>query len=353
MGAKHALIKSAGYVTPVIFAVIGVVVFWFFALPLPFLLGPIVFCLLAALIGVKMKAYRPLSDAMRTVLGLAIGTSLVPSVLKEMTSYGPSLGLLVVQTVFIGFIGIIFFHRICRYDFVTSYFSAMPGGLPDMVALGEEAGGNVRSISLLHATRVTVIVVGLPFLLISLLGMDLSNPPGQPLRDVTPAQLLLMFVAMILGWRIARYIGMFGAAILGPLLLSGALTLLGVITERPPAEVVWAAQFFIGMMIGTKYTGISLLEMRRDLFFGTIFAVFLLIVTAGTVALIQAFDLAPLSDAIMAFAPGGQAELVIIAIIIGADLPFVVAHHLLRLVGVILCANLIGRAIGVIKKPPE
>ena len=45
-------------------------------------------------------------------------------------------------------------------------------------------------------------------------------------------------------------------------------------------------------------------------------------------------------DDLLAFAPGGQAELVVLALIVGADAAFVVAHHVLRMFVVILGAPL-------------
>ena len=127
------------------------------------------------------------------------------------------------------------------------------------------------------------------------------------------------------------------------MILTGALTIAGVITTRPPAEAVWLAQFFIGMMVGVKYTGITLEEVRNDIFYGSSFAVIILCIVIILISGIHVFDLAPLQDAIMAFTPGGQAELIVLSIIIGADLPFVIAHHVLRMVSVIFAAPIFAR----------
>ncbi|MBC7157621.1 MAG: AbrB family transcriptional regulator, partial [Rhodobacteraceae bacterium] len=45
----------------------------------------------------------------------------------------------------------------------------------------------------------------------------------------------------------------------------------------------------------------------------------------------------------LAFLPGGQGEMVVIAIMMGADLAYVVSHHLLRIVIVILLAPVVAR----------
>ena len=55
-------------------------------------------------------------------------------------------------------------------------------------------------------------------------------------------------------------------------------------------------------------------------------------------------------DALLAFAPGGQAEMTVLALIVGADVAFVVAHHVLRLVIVILGAPLVA---GVVRPKPR
>jgi len=47
----------------------------------------------------------------------------------------------------------------------------------------------------------------------------------------------------------------------------------------------------------------------------------------------------------LSFLPGGQGEMVVIGIIAGADLSFVVSHHLMRLFTVILFARLIGKGL--------
>ena len=70
---KSALIAAA-----------GVVAFELAGLPLPFLLGPLTACLVAALAGVTMRDMGWLSKAMRTVLGLAVGSTITPEVIVRL-----------------------------------------------------------------------------------------------------------------------------------------------------------------------------------------------------------------------------------------------------------------------------
>lgn len=322
---------------------IGVALFHLAALPLPWLLGPITACLIAALSGVKMGGITVLNEGMRTILGVAVGATFTPVLLASMAGMWPTLLLIPLMVLSIGLIGVPYFMRVWKYDFATSYYSTMPGGLQDMLVFGEEAGGDPRTLSLIHATRVMVIVVALPFILQGFWEADLSNPPGLPARDVPPLQLLLMVVCAILGWQGAKRIGMFGASILGPLIVTALFAIAGLLQHRIPAEAIWAAQFFIGMSVGMKYTGITMAEVRRDVVAGLGFCVILIVLTLVFVEAVYGFGLAPGMDALLAFAPGGQAELTVLALIVGADVAFVIAHHVLRIFVVILGAPLFAR----------
>ncbi len=287
---------------------------------------------------------------MRTILGVAVGATLTPTVIAGFPSMWPTLLLVPAMVLIIGLLGVPYFQRLCDYDFPTAYYAAMPGGLQDMLAFGEEAGANMRALSLIHATRVLIVVVALPFLLSVVWNADLSKPPGEPVSTLPVHELALMAICAIVGWRVAKWIGLFGASILGPLILTAAVTLADGLHHRPPVEAIWAAQFFIGMGIGSKYAGVTLQEVRRDLVAALGFCVILIILTLIFVEGIYVSGLAPGMEAVLAFAPGGQAELTVLALIVGADMAFVVAHHVLRIFIVIVGAPIAARWIG---RPPH
>lgn len=321
----------------------GVWAFHALHLPLPWLLGPIFACLAAALAGVPMRGIRPLNDFMRTILGVAVGATITPALLPTMPAMLPTLALIPVLVALIGAVGVPYFQKLWGFDFATSYYGAMPGGLQDMLIFGEEAGGDVRALSLIHATRVMVIVVALPFLLQAAWQVDLTRAPGAAASTLHWSQLALMLLAGLAGWRIAKRVGLFGASILGPMILAAILSLGGVLQSRPPAEAIWAAQFFIGMSVGTKYAGVTWKELQTDVLAALGFVVILLVLSAGFIVAIRAIELAPPLETLLAFAPGGQAEMTVLALIAGAEVAFVVAHHILRIVVVIVGAPLAAR----------
>lgn len=332
-----------------VIALAGVAGFVALGLPLPGLLGPITACMIAALAGVPMRGIKVLNESMRSVLGVAVGATFTPAILIAMAGMWPTLLLIPLLVATIGFLGVPYFMRVWGYDFPTSYYATMPGGLQDMLVFGEEAGGNLRAMSLIHATRVLVIVVALPALLYWVWDVDLGSPPGVPADTIAPSQLLIMVAIALVGWQGAKALGMFGAPILGPLILAAAAALGGVLTHRPPVEAIWAAQFFIGMTVGVNFAGVTMAEIRRDLAAGFGFCGILIVLTVIFTEVIYNAGLAPHMETVLAFAPGGQAELTVLALIVGADMAFVIAHHVLRLFVVILGAPLAARLVRVRK----
>ncbi|MGO4916159.1 AbrB family transcriptional regulator [Pseudogemmobacter sp. W21_MBD1_M6] len=330
-------------------AALGTAAFSLAQLPLPFLFGPMCACLLAALAGAKLQGLGQVSVGARTILGVAVGASITPALLHQLPLMAASVALIPLYIAVIGLIGVPFFRKVCGFDPVTAYYAAMPGGLQDMVIFGEAAGANVRILSLVHATRVLIIVTIAPILLTTLYGVTLSNPIGAPIADIPLTELLIMAAAALIGWKGGERIGLFGASILGPMIVTAILSLMGLIHMRPPKEAILAAQFLIGMGIGIYYVGVTLRELRQVVASGVAFVLVLAVLAAGFTELVTLTGLAKPVEAFLAFAPGGQAEMTVLAIVAGADLGFVITHHLTRIILVITGAPIVARLMGVRK----
>jgi uncharacterized membrane protein AbrB (regulator of aidB expression) len=98
---------------------------------------------------------------------------------------------------------------------------------------------------------------------------------------MAPVQIALMILSGWLIWKIAARVGLFGASILRPMILTAALFVGGIITTRPPAEIIWAAHFYIGIAVGVRYTGITWRELRVDLGAGIVYSGLLALISLG------------------------------------------------------------------------
>ncbi len=321
----------------------GVAVFHFLSLPLPFLFGPMAASLVAALLGARLAGLGQVSVGARAVLGVAIGASVTPALLAKVPTMLASVALVPVYIALIAAVGIPFFRRVCRFDPVTAFYAAMPGGAADMTIFGQEAGANVRQLSLVHATRLLVIMIVAPIVLVHVYGVTLTHPVGQPASEIPLTEIAIMIAAGLVGWKGGERVGLFGAAILGPMIVAMILSLTGILHLRPPREALLAAQFLIGMGIGVSYVGVTLRELRDTVAGGAAFVLILAVIAAMMTEIVYVSGLGPPVEGFLAFTPGGQAEMSMLAIITGADLGFVIVHHLTRILLVIMGAPVLFR----------
>lgn len=328
----------------------GAALFALIGLPLPFLFGPMAVCIAAALLHVPIVGTKLTSNLSRTVLGVAVGASLTPEVVSRLPQMAASVAFVPIYIALIAAVGIPFFYKVLKFDLATSYFSAMPGGLQDMITFGEEAGADIRALSLIHATRVLMIVTLAPPIISMGFDVPLSHPAGAPVADIPVIELALMVAAALIGWKGGARLGIFGAPIIGPLIVAGALSLTGFIHARPPAVAIQAAQYFIGIGIGVGYVGITLHEIRRDVVAGMLYVLILAAMALFVTEIVVQLGFARPLEGFLAFSPGGQAEMTVLAIVAGADLGFVVVHHLVRVLLVIAGAPLVVRFLDLEKR---
>ena len=113
-------------------------------LPLPWMLGPMIGCTLAALAGMPLVAPGGLRQFVIPVIGVFLGASFHGDMLEQAASWGITAALLPLFCIAAATISYAVYRMIGRYDPITAFFSAMPGGLSEMMLLGDDAGGDGR-----------------------------------------------------------------------------------------------------------------------------------------------------------------------------------------------------------------
>ena len=312
-----------------------------FGAPLPFLFGSLFGCLTASLCRIKLAGMPVISSVSRTVLGVAIGTTLTMEVIITIPNYIPTLLIVPFYVLIISCVGYPYFRKILKYDRPTAYYASMPGGLQDMIVFGIEAGGNPRALSLVHATRSLVLITIAPFVLTQFFGLELGNPLGSPITDLPVIENISLFLVGIIGMLLFRRLKLFGADILGPLVLSAALAIAGILTHRPSEEMIILSQFFIGLGVGIHYQGITTQELSKDIIAGTGFVA--VIIPIALLALLLASQISdiPLFELFLCFWPGGQAEIAVMTLAAGGSVSIIVLHHIVRIFLVITGAPIL------------
>lgn len=321
----------------------GSIIFLALHLPLPWYLGSLTACLIASVAGAPIRRPKPLSVPMRIVLGVAVGTAFTPALLARGGGMALSLLLLIPWLGFIVLIGMPFYERLAGFDRPTAFYSAVPGGLADMATMAEDSGANQRAVTLVQGTRIMLIVFFVP---LWLQWHDGLAPPSVfastvRLMDMQLADAAMLVGIGIAGWWAAERLGLAGAPIVGPMILSGVLHATGMTTAKVPLEVMIIAQIGVGVLLGAQFRGLTLKEFLSTMIWGILFALLLLVLTVIVVVPVARLTGFPAASILLAYAPGGQTEMNLLTLILGLDVAFVALHHLLRLFCVIIGAQIV------------
>lgn len=309
---------------------IGGAVFALLHFPLAWMLGAMVGNGVAGALGSKARVSNSLRNLMMIVLGVLLGSSFRPDLFDAVGTWAWSIGGLVVYLVVSVGIGTAYLRWWAGPDPVTAYFSAAPGGMTEMVMMGEQLGGQPHFIALSHSVRILMVVFSVPlgFALFTTL-----DAVPMPLAKASTAGALdyAMLAGGALGAFVARFLKVPAPWLVGPMVCSGALHIAGLTTAVPPVLVVCAAQVVVGSSIGVQFRNFDLGALRRA---GVAAGTLTLILLAFTLAfawLVHLLSGLPVSDLILAYSPGGFTEMSLIGLALGADTAFVSAHHMLRI----------------------
>lgn len=326
-------------------AVGGAVANWL-TVPLPWMLGAMVACTLASIFGAPVKGPTPARPIMVTVLGIMLGSGFTPAMLDQAGQWAVSLALLAVYVAVAGACCYPFFRRVAGYDRPTAYFSAMPGGLNEMMIVGQEMGGDDRRIVLTHASRILLTVLAIPiaFRLTSEIDMTDRSRFGVGLGDVALRDYLLLGLCA-LGLPVAKALRIPAPMLVGPMLFSATLHLSGTTSAQPPMIIVNVAQWVMGTIIGCRFVGTARSEILRIIGMSVGSTAILLSVCVVFALVVYEIAGAPISSAVLAYAPGGLAEMSLVALALGVDVAFVATHHVVRIVYVVILAPMAYRHI--------
>lgn len=321
-------------------------------LPLPWMLGPMFVCLVAALFRLPVKGPLPLRPLMIMVLGVMLGSGFRPEMMDHIAEWSVSIALLAVYVGVIGLVAYPYFRKVAGYDRVTAYFSGMPGGLNEMMIVGAAMGGDEKKIVLTHASRVLIAVFIIPIWFRLVEGLDMSDRSrfGVSIVDVPIGDLAILASCIVVGYPIAKVLNFPAKMLVGPMVASAAVHLAGITAAQPPMEIVNTAQWIIGTVIGCRFVGVPPREILRVILVGVGSTVLMLMVTALFAMLISWItDLDPLM-VVLAYAPGGLAEMSLVALALGADVAFVATHHVVRISYVVIVAPQFFKMTGIKKQ---
>lgn len=324
---------------------VGGTAFYAFGLPLPWMLGALFATMIAALAGVQVLGPARLRSPVVAVIGVLLGSGFAPEMVAKAGAWAVSLSVLSVYCIAVALIVVPFYHFVGRLDWVTAYFAGMPGGLTEMIEIGEANGAKPLPVIMAHSLRIVVTIAVIAFWFRYVEGYAVGAAPPGPAVPMTPTDIALLLASAILGSVLGLRLRWPAPTFLGPLFLSALLHLSGLTESAPPGLLVILAQVILGTVLGCRFQGVSLrvLGPALALCIGAT-GLTLGLALAGAVVM-RALVGTNLDAGLLALSPGGMTEMGLIALAIHADVAFVALHHVVRILFIIVVAPLAFRLL--------
>jgi hypothetical protein len=323
-------------------------------LPLPMMLGSLTAVGLAAVLNLRPLGRLPQApQSVRMlfvpIIGVSIGAAVTPALLTEARHWWPTL---LAVLAFVPLVHVLCFRAVIALgatDRVTAFFGTAPGGLIETVEMGTARGADVQMLVLLQFLRLILVIVAVPLAFSVMAGHPVGSAggaiaPGSGL-PLGPPDIAVLAVAAILGAGLGLRLRLPAGHVTGPILLSGAAHLGGLVQGAPPAWLVWAAQVVIGTSLGVRFSDLPRGAFRRGLALAALNVAITCTVALGLALSLNGLVAEPASALFLAFAPGGLVEMGLVALSLNMSPLYVTAHHVLRIVMAVTVARIGSRRV--------
>ena len=301
---------------------------WVGGLPVPWLLGALFGTAAFSLGGLRLVVPLPLKTSAHACIGLILGASIEPETFARAAQWPLTLLVLSVGMILVTTATALYYSRVAGFDRLTATAASLTGGLTNIVAIAIQLGAHPPGTVIGQLFRLTSVVVLLPLIYTGWLGASAAVPVVEATRVVWGYNLWILPLAWP-AYVLAQKLRLPVPDMMGPLLVSAGFAVMGYSLVLP--EWLFAVVFMVvGASIGTRFYGLEPLTMIKT---GGHSAVATLILLLSSAALAYPFSIVagvPFHVALLAVAPGGVAEIAILATILGVDPVFVTFHQIFR-----------------------
>jgi membrane AbrB-like protein len=305
-------------------------------IPLPWILGPMVSTVILKL---KFPAQVFLNIRIRNLflipLGYNIGVFITAEAYNEVMRQFWGLLISTCASILVSVILAWWTRRETGISQASSTIGNMPGGLTPMLLLCESVpAADIGVVAVLQSMRLMITVATVPLLLAHGFGASAAPVPvvNVALPIILDVPVLQLVAIASAGAIVAHYLKVPADFFLGPIITTGVFSLyMGVHLQEIPHWLMALAQISTGIYLGTFIDPFQLSENKR-LFPVCIIGAFLLISASLLIGYFLSMFLGfSVTTAFLACAPGGVAEMSLTGMILGENVPIILAYQLFRM----------------------
>jgi membrane AbrB-like protein len=324
-------------------SLIGGFSFYYLHMPLPWMLGPVAAMILwSSLLGGVPCWPENFRNAGFLVLGYLLGRPFTSEVAHQILGQFPVMMLITVLTVTFSLFMSYVTSRQTGISLASCVVGGVPGGLAQMVALGEEMPSvNISIVTFMQTVRVLAVIFGVPFLAVHFLDRGTAGPgvalQATVVNAVNWQTFALIALAVLIGTLFAMRFKIPTPYLVGPVLATCLLSVNGLIAPSLPPIAVIAAQLCIGTYMGKNINFASVQKQWRVIVPYTLFNVGIVVLFSLALGwLLTRLVGMDLVTGFLSAAPGGISEMGLTAMQVNAELSAIVAYNLCRWIFILL-----------------
>ncbi|AMM88401.1 membrane protein [Bacillus pumilus] len=283
------------------------------------------------------------------ILGIELGQKMNMKVLHIFAENWLPVSFMLVFSILLAMLSGFVLWKLSKTDMLTSFVGTAPGGLSAMPGIAQEVGANTAVVSLVQTIRVLMVVLTIPFTVFYLNTKSQSDVVVAQGSAFSSGVFTISYIswtaAIILGaWlmsRLAVRLHFPAPWLIGSMLGVAALQVgAGALTGHDlipywPAQANIASQVFLGATIGSKMNKQMFVGLKNTLIVAVVSSAGLIAATVlSSIAIAEITGISVIT-AILAFSPGGIAEMATTAVTLHEDSTFVVAVQVVRIILVI------------------
>src|SRR5215469_8524803 len=291
--------------------------------------GSVLAVAIAALAGRPTRVPVWLARICFVLIGMLLGAVVTPETLSGITTWPASVALLALSALCTMVATTCYLRFVHGWDPLSALLGASPGAMAQVVALAAEFGADMRGVAIVQTMRVLVITIGLPAGL-ALFGFAASGVVAVPGTSSSLPELALIAVVSSLSAYLMMRLRFPGGLLFGAMAGSALLHGIGYVHAVLPWWVGGSAVVMLGAVVGARFANATprmLLDYIGAAFGST--AVGIAIATFFGV-IVTHFLPFPVADVVIAYAPGAQDTMMVLALALRLDPVYVGAHQLAR-----------------------
>lgn len=326
----------------VVAALAGAVLAIWLHLPLPWFTGPLLTLAVANMAGARLPTLPHARDGGQLIIGIALGLYFTPQVTREILRLAPWIVVNIGFVMLLGLLGAWLLRRFSGEGATTCFFATPIGGASEMATQADRHGGRVDRVAAAHSLRIMMVALIVPFAL-QWLGVRSVDPYSPVAAQFVTTGLLLLAAVAAAGAVVLARLGVPNQWMLGPLLVTAALTTQGITFSALPTPVSNAGQLLIGIALGSRFEPEFFRAAPRYLASVAVVTVVYLALSALFGWWLAGMAGLPIATGVVATTPGGIGEMAITAKVLQLGAPVVSAFHAIRMAVVVLTIGLLYR----------